>query len=356
MRTGHAVLFETVPNELNANAGDSRAAEILSMLAPRSYVVVPMIARMQVLGTMLLAYAESGRQYEEKDLALLEDMARRAVLAVDNARLYQEAQTGLAARDQFLSIASHEVRTPLSVIQGYAQLLKGQVGRTQAAEDGSITLDRGRLARAVSNIDHASARLVALVSDLLDVSRISEHRFSVSPEPLDLKEMLAQVIENVRGLKEYRQSKQDLEFEVVLPDAPVWGIWDRVRIEQVLANLVDNALKYSPKRGTVRVQLRVESTDGLESPHTWAHLTVSDQGIGVPADEKDRIFEPFTRASNASEQHYPGLGLGLAVTKEIVLLHKGCIWVESPGPGQGSTFHVALPMPTEAQSDAASGN
>lgn len=346
-RTGQPLLQRKMTEVNLPWAGDPRAEEIFRTLAPVSYVIVPVVARGQVLGTMLLAYAESGRHYDDKDLPLIQDFARRAALEVDNARLYREAQAALIARDQFLSIASHEVRTPLAVIQGYAQLLRLQLGNSQGEPDAPVIIDRAKMRRALENIDHSSVRLITLVGDLLDVGRMHQRELSLSPERIDLKSMLTQVVESVPAQKQYHESKQDVVFKLSLPEGPVWGSWDRSRMEQVFVNLVDNALKYSPRRGSVKIGLTIEKDDTSEIETRRAHVTVCDEGIGIPAEDKDKIFEAFSRASNAAGQHYPGLGLGLAVTKEIVVGHGGCIWAESEGLGRGSTFHVVLPLPPE---------
>ncbi len=155
--------------------------------------------------------------------------------------------------------------------------------------------------------------------------------------------MLLSVVEHIRSEKQHREQLKNLELQVNVPAEEVWGEWDRTRVEQVLTNLVDNALKYSTAGGSVQVGLSLEEEKKDSHTECQAHVTVRDQGIGIPPEDLGKMFQPFMRASNATERHYPGLGLGLAVSREIVTRHGGRIWVESAGRDQGSTFHVVLP-------------
>jgi PAS domain S-box-containing protein len=343
LKSGLPRVVREMPDSMaSAVAGDPELTHILRELDPKSYMIVPMIARGRTLGTIWLGMAASSHSYDEADLEVAEDLARRAAYAVDNARLYFDTQAAVSARDRFLSLASHEVRTPLTVIQGYTQLLRQQAEQFEASSDSTAQLDYAKLLRGLRNIEYSAARLEALMSDLLDITRLPNGVLSISPERMSLSESLTRVIESVRGQKQHQKRSSQIALTVEMPNGEVWGEWDRVRLEQVVTNLVDNAIKYSPRGGAIRIRLAVEVEAGRE----WAHLTVSDQGIGIPPTELGRIFHPFMRATNAVEREYPGLGIGLAVTGEIVNRHGGRIWVESKGIDQGSTFHVMLPMPS----------
>ncbi len=332
-----------VASDFDEVAQDVEAGRFLRELAPKSFMIVPMIVRGRTIGAISLGLAGSGRRYDDADLMVARDLASRAAYAVDNARLYHDLQTAIRARDQFLSLASHEVRTPLTVIQGYTQLLRQQAEQAQAAPESIVKLDRSTLLRGLRNVEHSAARLEALMSDLLDITRLPSHSLSLSPERMNLSELLSTVVENVRGQKQHRQHSSRLDLRIEMPSADVWGNWDRTRLEQVLTNLVDNAVKYSPAGGAIQIRLAAENGDG-PSASPYAHVVVSDEGIGIPPDELSKIFQPFTRATNAVEREYPGLGIGLAVSKEIVTRHGGRIWVESNGEDQGSAFHVVLPI------------
>jgi PAS domain S-box-containing protein len=333
------VLWEMPATVSQEVADDPELMRFLRDLAPRSYMIVPMIARGRTLGAISLGLAEGSRRYDATDLAVAEDLARRAAYAVDNARLYYDSQAAVSARDQFLALASHEVRTPLTVIQGYTQLL---LQEAQDSPNYPGTKD-GKFLRGLRNIEYSARRLEALMTDLMDITRLSGGRLTISAERLNLSELLLKVIEAVKAQKELLLHSGRLNLHVEIRKDEVWGEWDRVRLEQVLTNLVNNAVKYSSPDGKIQVRLDVEGENAQVGRH-WAHLVVSDDGIGIPPADLGKIFQPFVRATNAVERQYPGLGVGLAVSRAIIVGHGGCIWVESEGVDRGSSFHIILPM------------
>jgi PAS domain S-box-containing protein len=343
--SGQPLLVNELSPQRYLEGPAARLGEILRTLNLTSYLIAPLSVGGRTIGTISLGCLGSRRRYDYRDLAVVQDLAQRIAYAVDNARLYQESQAALIARDQFLSIASHEVRTPLTVIQGYTELLKRQLEAAPNGGDAPVAYDRAKLERTLQNIDYSTARLITLVGDLLDISRMRERGLRVTPEPVDLKQLLLKVIDFVRTEKQYRENKRDIRFDVQVPEQAVQGQWDHVRLEQVMVNLIENALKYTPSHeASVHVRLDVESVaNGDGGGEHVAHLSVRDEGIGIPPEELGKMFQPFVRASNATEGHFPGLGLGLAVSKEIVVRHGGKIWVESEGRDRGSTFHVVLP-------------
>jgi signal transduction histidine kinase len=315
--------------------------QMIKALKSRSYMAIPMIARGRTIGLIHFGMAESGRYYDPFDLVIAQDLASRAGLAIDNSGLYQEAQAAVVARDQFLAVASHEVRTPLTIVQGYAQLIRRQAERAGREGQDRIELDRNRLIRSVDNIEAAAERLRALIADLLEVSTMRDRTMTLARERVDLRQLIEQSLAEVRRDKVHHEHLQELEIVTDLPDQPVWGEWDGDRLIQVLTNLIANAVKYSFSGGVIEIGLEMEP----EADHTEiAHLRVSDQGIGIPSSEIQGLFEPFRRTSTATARHYPGLGLGLAVSREVISRHAGRIWVESEGVDQGSTFHVVLPI------------
>ena len=287
-----------------------------------SAVVVPLLVRGRVIGTIYASRDRPGRPYTAADQAFLQDLADRAALALDNARLYGEAREALAARDQFLLIAAHELRTPVAGVRGYAQLLQRQRARGRLAPE--------RLARALEAIEAGTARLDRLTEDLLDVSRLRTGRLALRARPLDLAAFAAEAVGRYRDRLDPRH---DLAVEATAGPCPVLA--DADRLEQVLTNLLDNAAKYSPEGGVIRVTVGSEG-DGVG-------LRVRDAGIGLPPDALEVIFQPFGRARNAADLQIPGLGLGLYICRDIVERHGGRIWAESPGEGQGTTIHVWLP-------------
>jgi PAS domain S-box-containing protein len=311
-----------------AAAGEVDAGTIVQELGVCSLICVPLPARDRTIGCLTLIAAESGRRYGPKDLELAEALAARAALAVDNARLYSEAQAAIRARDEFLSIASHELRTPVTGIKGYAQLLLRAQERSH--------LEAARLTRSLHAIDDATDRLTTLTQDLLDVSRIRLGQLPLRLHEIDLSELVRRV--------GYRFADQlppgiDLIVDLQSPVPPIQG--DADRLEQVFSNLLDNAVKYSPGGGTVRVELgRV----GGE-----IRVAVRDQGIGLPSDAASSIFRPFGRAPNASSRNLPGMGLGLYICRNIVERHGGRVSASSPGEGLGTTIEVTLPIEAPPQ-------
>ncbi len=290
-------------------------------------MVVPLLARGRVIGAITLIASESGRTFDQDDLALAEDLARRAAAAVDNARLFGQAQAAVRARDQFLSIAAHELRTPVAGLKGYAQMLL----RAQAR--GGLTPER--LAQALRTVNTASDRLATLTDDLLDVSRIRLGQLPLRPVPLDLAALVRDVGGRFAdGLGPAHRLVSDV------PAGPITTTVDASRIEQVLTNLLDNARKYAPEGGEICLGLRGGADDhGVE-------LFVQDSGIGLPPGTAEVIFEPFGRAANAAARNLPGLGLGLYICRDIVERHGGRIWAESAGDGQGTIVRIWLPTDT----------
>ncbi len=233
------------------------------------------------------------------------------------------AEGAVRARDTFLAIAAHELRTPLTALKGTTQLLVRQRSRG--------TLDPDRLGRGLDTLDRAADRLVTLTDDLLDVAQLNAGRLSLNPRQTDLAALVAEAVAQARD----RSDDGHYLTLAVPPTLPT--IWlDATRIEQVLTNLLDNALKYSPAGGTVAVTV---AADGA-----GVAIAVRDRGIGLPTAALELIFAPFGRASNAESSTLPGLGLGLAISRTIVERHGGWIVAASEGEGHGTTITCWLPL------------
>jgi PAS domain S-box-containing protein len=295
----------------------------LERLGALSVMLVPMRSRGQAMGLFTFASCDAGRRYGPEDLEMVEELARRVVAAVDNARLYQEAQNAVRLRDEFLGIASHELKTPLTPLT-----LKLQALQRQAVESmvSGTPLEPGRFNDSLDVALRQVRKLTDLVDNLLDVARISAGRLRLDLEEVDLSSVAAELLSRFAPSAE----KLGCELELHAPE-PVFGRWDRLRVEQVVTNLLSNALKYGPGRPVV---VRVEE-DGER-----ARLTVKDHGIGIAEEDLGRIFERFERA--VSDRHYGGLGLGLYITRQIVEAFGGTVRVSS-SPGEGSTFTLELP-------------
>lgn len=278
-----------------------------------SKMAVPLLVKGTAVGAITFT-APVARRYDREDLEFAQQLAERAALSVENARLYRDAQEALGARDEFLSVVAHEIRGPLTSIHLCAQTLRQRAGQSTETT------------RAVEIIEREDRRLGSFVDELLDVGHIRGGRFHFAFERVDLSEAVRGVAERLSD--EVARARTTLSVDT---DGPVLGEWDRFRIEQVVANLVSNAVKFSLGKP---VEITVRAADG------FAVLQVRDHGAGIPSEVRERIFLPFERA--VSTRHFGGLGLGLYIARTIVGGLGGSIDVESK-PDEGSTFTVRLP-------------
>ena len=319
--TGEAEILSEVTEEMiRATARDEEHFRLIRDLRLVSMMCVPLWARGKTLGAISLGSSESGRRFGAEDLAFAQDLAARASVAIENARLYREARDAVRARDEFLSIASHELKTPLTTLQLQIQGLARKVRNTK----GEPALEA--LSPRVTTSERQVERLTALINSLLDISRITSGRLDLDLEPVDLTAVVRDAAARFR--EDLARAGCALEIRT---DGPCVGEWDRVRLEQVVTNLLSNAAKYGASRP-------IEIT--VWGDEAGARLSVRDQGIGIPPEHQARIFERFERA--VSDRHYGGLGLGLWIVRQIVEGLGGSIRVESAA-GEGSTFTVLLP-------------
>lgn len=238
-----------------------------------------------------------------------------------------EAEAAVRVRDHFLAVASHELKTPLTAISGNVQLLQRRLGRDQQIDE--------RNRRSIEVLVEQTARLSRMVEMLLDISRIQTGLLDISRLPLDLGQIVRRVVSEVEPVLEHHR------IELLLSDEPLGVEGDELRLEQVLYNLVNNAVKYSPNGGTVTV--RASRSDDM------VVITISDEGIGIPSEALPHIFERFYRAGNADSSKIAGMGIGLYVVQQVIALHGGRVEVTS-AEAVGSTFTIALPLydPCEA--------
>ena len=320
LRTGQPELL-THPSreELERMAQAPEALRCPRDAGARAVLIAPLLHRERVLGIITVFTRE--RPLEDTDGALVLELGRRAGSAVENARLFHEAQEAIRVRDEFLSIASHELNTPLTPLMMNLQRLH----RTVANGDGTQELKGEQLVRVVDVAQRQTRRLARLVNELLDISRIRLGRLELQREELELGSVVRGVVKRLGEEGLWPGSPLTLNVE-----AAVEGWWDRTRLEQVVGNLLANAARYgqgNPVDVTVRAQ-------GGE-----ACLVVRDRGIGIAPEALKRIFERFERAAS---RNFGGLGLGLYIVRQIVEAHGGTISVESE-LGRGSTFTVKLP-------------
>jgi signal transduction histidine kinase len=295
--------------------------EFLTRFPVYSLMAVPLMDRERVAGVVASSRRSPGNPYTEEHLSLLRDLVDRACLAMDNARLYRELKASVEVRDDFLAIAGHELRTPLA-----AMLMQIQ-GLQRAAKGNPDSRLVDRLAKAAGS----GTRLERLINQLLDVSRISAGRIRLEPETINLTELLKEVVSRFT-----EAGATPASSITICCEGSVVGEWDRLRIEQVITNLVSNALKYGQGR-PVEVELRVENAEVI--------LRVTDHGIGIDEEHQQRLFQRFERA--VATRDFGGFGLGLWISRQIVEASGGKIEVGSVAGG-GSTFTVRLPVKSNA--------
>jgi signal transduction histidine kinase len=296
----------------------------------RAYLAVPLLRDGEWVGLLWLSTDEP-RPWEGREVALLETVAERTWMAVEKLRLYAAeqrarslAEAAVRARDQFLQVASHELKTPLTTLMGNAQLIERRANR-----EGTLS-DRDR--RSLRAIVDQAVRLDKMITALLDVTRFDRAQVSIERAPLDLAALVRRVADDVRPAL----VRHTLD---VSGDAPLQISGDAMRLEQVFHNLIGNAIKYSPAGGAVAVR--------LDAQNGQASVSVIDEGIGIPTSALPHLFERFFRVDSDATRHIEGSGLGLYVVKEIIALHGGDVSVASE-VGKGSVFTVRLPLVRQA--------
>jgi len=299
-----------------------------------SLVSVPLLARGRTLGVLsCFTTRDSGRRLDERDVLLAEELGRRAAMALDNARLFslaqaerQRAEEANRLKDDFLATVSHELRTPLTAMLGWMKMLRS----------GRLPVEKH--AKALETVDRNAQAQAQLVEDLLDVSRIISGKLRLDIQSVELADIIQAALESVRPAADAKDIQ--LQPELGAGGGRVMG--DGSRLQQVVWNLVSNAVKFSPGGSRVRVLLRRE--DGA------AEVTVVDEGPGIPADFLPHLFERFTQLEGGTTRRHGGLGLGLAIVRHLVELHGGTVRAASDGPGRGATFTVRLPLASPRQS------
>ena len=321
IRTGQPALFPDVDDgvlqELSARPDH---VDVLRQWRMRSAMVVPISARGRALGTITLASTGADRRYSAPDLSFAATIGERVGIAVDNARMLREAQEANRMKDEFLATLSHELRTPLNAIVGWAHVLRGG------------PLDKAVVARAVDTIDRNARAQTQLISDILDVSRIVTGKLRLNVAPVEMASVVEASLEAARPAAAAKEIR--LEHEIDPQAGQVSG--DNDRLQQVVGNLLGNAIKFTPKGGLVKLRLaRVESE---------VEVFVEDTGVGIASEYLPRLFERFRHPDASTTRPHGGIGLGLAIVRHLVELHGGRVEASSSGRGKGATFRVRLPL------------
>lgn len=321
MATGTPVLeMEITPAFIRASFAEAEQRRIVEALEPKSLICVPLVASGKPLGAMTLVTSGSGRRYEIADLSLAADLARRAAIVVEHARLFHEAEQATRARDDVLAVVAHDLRNPLNTVTMAVSLMLE-----------TTPVERVQERRQVEIVRRAADRMNRMIQDLLDVKRMESGRLTMDARPESPAVLVNDTVDMLRPLA----TGSTIRLEADVPDLLPMVFADSARIQQVLSNLVGNAVKFTPRGGLVTV--------GAEQMDSEVRFCVIDTGPGIPAEQLPHIFGRFWQARTSDRR---GIGLGLAIAKGIVEGHNGRIWVESH-VGLGSTFYFTLPAVEE---------
>ncbi len=329
-RTGMPELLTGVDGNVAAALG-LKAEELLfgDGRKPSRYACIPAMARSRAIGAVVFVSGDGKAQFDEVELSLATNLADAAAVAMDNSRLYREAQEANRLKDEFVAMVSHELRTPLTPILGCIHLLR------------TTKLSQPNFDRALEMIERNANTQLQIVEDLLDASRIVAGKLHLVKKSTTVVPIVEAAIETVKSSADAKGIQIVTQFAGV--EAPIDG--DPHRLQQIVWNLLSNAVKFTPPDGRIDISVR-SSDDHVE-------IQVTDTGVGIPADLMPFIFDRFRQGSDGNAKMRSGLGLGLAIVRHLVELHNGSIEAESAGPGKGAVF--TLTFPTTARRAAAAG-
>lgn len=319
LRTGEAEYHKIVSDEdgFKIARKNSKLFALLKKLGLGSIIIMPLKGRGRVLGAISFVTENQRRSYDEESFVMAEELARRAAAAMENARLYKESQDTIKLRDEFLSIASHELKTPITSMKMFAQVLQKQFEEKKEEEP----------LRYLRRINEQINKQTQFISDLLDISRLQLGKFGFKPERFDLENAIREITEGIQLTTQKHKIS-------IRGEATKKVFADKERIGQVITNLLTNAIKYSPKGGKIIV--------GISQKKGGTTVSIQDEGVGIAKENLKKIFERFYQVSEPTEKTYPGLGIGLYISTEILKKHHGTLSVEST-KGKGSTFTFTLP-------------
>lgn len=293
-------------------------------IEPRIFEVllVPFLFRGTPVGTVWIVAHDGARQFDRHDERVVSVLTGFASAGWQLWKAREAAEQAGRRKDAFLATLGHELRNPLGAIVNASSIL------TRAHAGGENAL----AARAAGVVTRQSQQLTRMVNDLLDVSRLGQSKLTLDRQRVEVRGLCTDTVEASRALIERYGHRLSIE----LPAAPIWLEGDPVRLAQVLTNLLDNAAKYTPDRGEIRLSARQEGGE--------VHISVRDSGVGIPREQLESIFNMFEQVGSSLGRSAGGLGIGLALVRRLTELHGGAVVAQSAGPGQGSEFTVRLPV------------
>ncbi len=322
-----------VATDVRAHSLASGVEDLIEKINVQSLVAVPILHQGRIIGWLSGHQTRSTRRWAEDDIDLLTAVATQIGSTLENARLISELREANRLKDEFLATLSHELRTPLTAIKGWVELL---------GDNEAVKLDE-ELADGIEVIKSSSASLTQLISDLLDLSRIQRKVLRLERKPSDINQVIMDAAQVLRQSAEARGQELSLELDKNLPTANV----DAHRVRQVVWNLLTNAIKFTPEGGHIIIRSRLFDAQGIlinegDDPLRWIVIEVEDNGEGIPPDFLPHVWDRFRQADSSSTRRHGGLGIGLALVKELVEAHDGL--VEARSEGRGAIFTVRLPL------------
>lgn len=318
LRSGEPrVIADVATSLLTSVTGDPEHAELVRATAPKSAMIVPILARGRTLGAMTFVAMESGRRYGAADLQFAQDLTARAALALDNARLYREAYEADRHKERFMTVLAHELRTSLAPIMSAVEILRYR--DVHGADRRACEIIEGRVRHQTRLLD-----------DLLDLARTSQGKIELRKADVNLRIAVASALDVIGPELEAREHR----LSVSLPEEPLILHADPMRLEQIVVNLLSNAVRYTPPGGSIWIEGRREEDAAV--------IRVRDTGQGIAPEMLGRVFDLFTQAAPSGPEG--GLGVGLALVRRLVELHGGTVEALSAGVGRGSEFVVRLPI------------
>lgn len=319
LRSGKSEIYPIIPPEmLEAVAKDKKHLQLLQKIGFHSAMIVPLIIQKKAVGTIIFVSSETKRSFTKGDLSVAEELANRISIAMENAQLYKSAKDAISLRDDFISVASHELKTPITSVKIFTQVLQKHAEKTE--DDKAV--------KSLAKMDKQIDKLTELVLNLLNIAKIQTGRMEYTEKPFDFDKMVMEVVD----VLQHMTVKHKI---IVVGKTNKKFFGDEDRIGQVISNLISNAIKYSPHADKIIVT--------LSAKRNHIGLSVQDFGIGMAKEHLEKIFNRFYRVSGATDKTFPGLGIGLYISHEIIKRHGGKLWAESD-EGKGSTFYLSLPL------------